>query len=310
MQKYDIIIIGAGPAGLTAAIYASRARLNTLVLESFNTPGQAILTSDIENYPGFPEMQSGFDLMDKFKKQAQKFGAIFKIADAKEIAKKDNWQVKTEGETLPAHSVIVATGARPKKLEVPGEDELRGKGVSYCAVCDAALFKGKEVAVVGGGNTAVEEAVFLTKFASKVTIIHRRDRLRADEILQERARASKKIDFAWKSTVTGIKGEGKVQEVVLNNVETKKETVLPCRGIFIFVGYVPNTGFLKGLVKMDENGYVLASESMETSQKGIFASGDARKKTLRQIVTACGDGAIAAVSAKKYIDEIKGTSYE
>ena len=312
---YDAIIIGGGPAGLTAAIYASRARLKTLLVESFTVPGQAVITADIENYPGFPEDLNGFDLIDKLKKQAKKFETEFKVADVKDIKEsketgKRIWQLDLGEEKLSAFSVIIATGARPKMIGIPGEDTFRGKGVSYCATCDGALFKNKNIAVLGGGDTAVEEALFLTKFASKVTLIHRRDRLRATKILQERAFANKKIEFIWNSIATEILGDGRVRSLKVKNIKDNKEKDLACDGVFVFVGYVPNTDFLKKVLKMDKNSYIIADDDMKTSKHGVFVAGDARKKLLRQIVTACGDGATAAFSARLYVEELKGVAYK
>jgi len=312
MKTYDIIIIGAGPAGLTAAIYASRARLKTLVIESFTTPGQAIITSDIENYPGFPKGLNGFELIDRFKKQALKFGAETKTGEVKKVSKEKNneFKIKLENEEYKSLAIIIATGSRPKKLGIPKEEEFRGKGVSYCATCDGAFFKEKEIVLVGGGNTAIEEALFLTKFAKSVKIIHRRDRLRATKILQEKAFANKKIEFIWDSQAMEIKGKDRVNAVRIRNIKTNEEKDIPCSGVFMFVGYIPNTDFVKDLIKVDENGYIIADENMHSSEKGIFIAGDVRKKLLRQVVTASGDGALAAVSARLYIDELKGTVYK
>ncbi|MFC1576061.1 thioredoxin-disulfide reductase [Candidatus Omnitrophota bacterium] len=312
---HDVIIIGGGPAGLTAAIYASRARLKTLLVESFTVAGQAVITSDIENYPGFPDVLGGFDLIDKFKKQATKFGAEFKVADVKSISSckhedKPALEVEAGSEKILSLSVIVASGARPKSLGIPGEDKFRGKGVSYCAVCDAAFFKGKEIIVVGGGDTAVEEAMFLTKFAKKVKLIHRRDRLRATKILQERAFANKSIEFVWNSVATEILGKDRVETVRIKNLKTEKTTDLPTDGVFIFAGYIPNTDFLKGVINLDEAGYILADNDMKTSKPGVFVAGDARKKILRQVITAAGDGATAAYSARLYVEELKGIAYK
>ena len=314
-MKNDVVIIGQGPAGLTAAIYASRARLKTLVVGSFKPPSQAAITGDIENYPGFPETISGFDLMERLKKQAKEFSAEFKTSDAANIKETESegkkaWQIELANESIITLSVIIATGASPKKLGISGEDKLRGKGVSYCAVCDGALFKEKHVAVIGGGDTAVEEALFLAKFAKKVTLIHRKDRLRATKILQERALANKKIEFIWNSVVNEILGETSVKALKLKNLKDKKESEFPCDGAFIFVGYTPNTGFLKDLLKTDREGYIIADDDMKTSKMGIFVCGDARKKLLRQVVTACGDGATAAFSARLYVEELKGIAYK
>ena len=270
-------------------------------------PGQAVLTADIENYPGFPEALNGFDLIDRFKRQAEKFDMEFKTDDVKRLKRsKGVWEINSGQFSL---SVIVASGARPKKLGVPGEDGLRGRGVSYCAVCDGAFFKGKNIVLVGGGDTAIEEAVFLTKFADKVTVIHRRSELRATKILQERAFANKKIDFIWDSVVTGVLGEERVKGITIRNLKSSLEKDFKAEGVFIFVGYAPNTDFLKNTLKCDKEGYIIADENMKTSQKGVFAAGDVRQKILRQIVTAAGDGATAAISAVRYVEELKGEQY-
>lgn len=308
-MDYEVVIIGGGPAGLAAAIYTSRSRLKTLLIESYVTPCQAVTTDLVENFPGFPEGIGGFDLVDKFKKQAEKFGTEFIVSDVKGIKEyKDKnkivWQIETEDKLYSSASIIIASGARPKQLSVIGEDRLRGKGVSYCATCDGAIFKDKEVAVIGGGDSAIEEALFLTKFVNKLTIIHRRDALRAAKILQERAFDNKKISFSWDSVVTEISGDNKVAGIKIKNVKTNKESELKCDGVFIFAGYIPNTDFVKGLLKLDENGYIAAGEDAKTSKPGIFAAGDCRKKLLRQMITACGDGATAAVSCKQYLESV------
>ena len=308
---YDVIIIGAGPAGLTAALYASRSRLKTLVMESSSSVSQAATASHIENYPGF-ESISGFELVSKFKKQAEKFGTEFKQEEVNFIKPGANkaWTVNTSSGSEEALSVIVASGARPKKLGIPGEDELRGKGVSYCATCDGAFFKNKNIVVVGGGNTAIEEAVFLTSFGKKVTVIHRREALRATKIIQERAFANKKIEFAWNSNAKEILGKNKVEAVKIENVKDKKISEISCDGVFMLIGYIPNTNFLKNTLNIDEYGYVISDDNMKTSKDGIFAAGDARKKLLRQVITASGEGATAATSARMYVDELKGTVYK
>jgi len=312
---HDIIIIGGGPAGLTSAIYASRARLKTLLIESFTVPGQAVITSDIENYPGFPDVMNGFDLIDRFKKQAGKFGTEFKTGDVQGISEykhegKAAYQVALSGEKIPSLAVIIASGARPKKLGVPGEDKYRGKGISYCATCDASFFKGKKIFVVGGGDTAAEEAIFLTGFASSVTMVHRRDRLRATKILQERIFANKKIKFVWSSVVTEVLGSERVEALKIKDLKTGKEAAEPTDGVFVFAGYIPNTEFLGGAVELDKDGYVVSDGALQTSKRGIFVAGDARKKLLRQIVTAAGDGATAAYSARMYVEELKGVAYK
>lgn len=308
---YDVIIIGGGPAGLTAGLYTSRARLRTLLIEKLAVGGQALTTDAVENYPGFPDGIEGPQLLDKFKRQAEVFGLQFGSGEVKNIRRQkkhglDIWQVAVEDKTLEALAVIIAVGARPKELGVPGESDLRGKGVSYCATCDGPLFRNQDVVVAGGGNQAVEEALFLSRFAGKVILIHRRDRLRATRILQERALSHKKINFIWNSVVTKILGEGKVKGVKTRNVKTEEENDILCRGVFIFAGMIPNTEFLKETVEMDGEGYIITDESMKTSENGLYACGDCRQKLLRQIVTACGDGATASFSAQQYAEELKG----
>lgn len=311
---YDVIIIGGGPSGLTAALYTSRARLKTLVIEGFSVPSQAVVINHIENYPGFPEGIKGFELVDNFKKQAEKFDAEFTAGDVIGIQpyKRQHsgiWRVKVRDKTYYSLSVVIAAGARSKMLGVPGEERFHGKGVSYCAVCDGAFFKDKEIIVVGGGDTAAEEVVFLTKFAKRIVLIHRRGRLRAAKILQERILSNERIEIVWDSVVDEILGGEKVEAVRIMNLKTKKEKKLCCGGIFIFVGLLPNTSFVKGIVELDKGNYIVVNNKMETSRKGIFACGDCRQTTLRQIVTACGDGAFAAFSAQQYVEELKGITY-
>lgn len=302
-MNYDVIIIGGGPAGLTAGIYASRARLKTLLIESFSVPCQAVTTDHIENYPGFPEGVNGFELIEKFKKQAEKFGTEFIAGEVKSIKENNpGWQVITEDKSYIARSVIIASGASPKKLNIPGEDKFRGRGVSYCATCDGALFKNKEVVVAGGGDTALEEALFLTRFVRKVIVVHRRNALRGTKILQERALSNKKIEFIWDAVISEILGATKVSGVKVKNVKTGVEKDLSCDGVFIFVGYTPNIVFLKDLLVLDESGYIIAEDNCRASKPGIFACGDCRKKLLRQVVTACGDGATAAFSCQHYLE--------
>ncbi|MCK4532982.1 thioredoxin-disulfide reductase, partial [bacterium] len=308
---YELIIIGGGPAGLTAGLYASRARLKTLLMESFSLSSQILLGDTIENYPGFPDGIKTFDLIDRFKKQTQAFGLEIVAEEVQNIkAKKEEnfklWQVVTQQKEYTARAIIIAAGAKPKRLNITGEEEFLGRGVSYCATCDGAFYKGKNIVAVGGGDTAIEETLHLTKFADKVTLIHRRDRLRATKILQERVSTDKKIELVFNSQVIEIAGEDKVKAVKLKNAKTEKETIISCDGVFIFAGLLPNTDFLKGLVALDEKGYIVTGVDMETQAKGIFACGDCRKKLLFQVVTACGDGATAAFSATQYIEDLKG----
>jgi len=318
---YDAIIIGGGPAGLTAGIYLSRARMGTLLIEKALPGGQAILTEIIENYPGFPHGITGPELMQKMEEQAVRFGLKIEYGEVVEVkikvgkedkkGKEDKVKiVKINNQEYRTLTIILASGAEASKLEVPGEEELRGRGVSYCATCDAPFFKDQKIVVVGGGDTAIEEALYLTKFVREVTIIHRRDRLRATKILQERVFANKKINFAWDSVATKILGKEKVEGVLIQNKKTAEEKEISCQGVFVFVGNVPNSKFLYELIKLDQKGYILTDDNMMTSQEGIYACGDVRKKLLRQVVTACGEGATAAFAAQKYIEELKGVSYK
>jgi len=312
---YDAIIIGGGPAGLTAGIYLSRARMNTLLIEKALPGGQVILTEVIENYPGFPHGIAGPELMQKMEEQAVGFGLKIEYGEVEEIrikeGKKDKVRiVKINNKEYKTLTIILASGAEASKLEVPGEEELRGRGVSYCATCDAPFFKDQKIVVVGGGDTAIEEALYLTKFVREVTIIHRRDRLRATKILQERVFANKKINFAWDSVVTKILGNEKVEAVLVQNKKTGEEREISCQGVFVFMGNIPNSKFLKELVELGKKGYILTDDNMMTSQEGIYACGDVRRKLLRQVVTACGEGATAAFAAQKYIEELKGVSYK
>jgi len=303
---YDLVIIGGGPAGLTAGIYASRARLNVLLLEKAAPGGQVLVSDWIENYPGFPVGSSGYDLVTKMVEQAKRFGLTIETSevlslDLSEAVKK----IELNGKTITALSIIIATGASPRKLGVPGEDMFIGKGVSFCATCDGPFFKEHVVAAVGGGDTAVQESIFLTKFAKKVYLIHRRDELRATKILQERAMENDKIEFVWDSVVTSIGGGlTNVEKISVKNVKTGEEKEIPVSGCFVWVGTFPNTSFLKDTLKVDENGFIIAGQNMETSVPGVFAVGDVRNTPLRQIVTAVGDAAIAAVSAEHYVENI------
>ncbi|PWA12591.1 thioredoxin-disulfide reductase [Pueribacillus theae] len=306
-QIYDVIIAGAGPAGLTAAVYASRANLSTLMIERGIPGGQMANTEDVENYPGF-ESILGPDLSNKMFEHAKKFGAEYQYGDIKEIRDGEDYKTVITGDKeYKAKAVIVSTGAEYKKLGVPGEEELAGRGVSYCAVCDGAFFKGKELVVVGGGDSAVEEGVYLTRFASKVTIVHRRDKLRAQKILQQRAFDNEKVEFIWNHTVKEIIGkDGKVSSVMLVNTQTGEEQEFKTDGVFVYIGMLPLNDSVKNLGITNEEGYVLTDEQMETKVPGIFAAGDIREKMLRQIVTATGDGSIAAEAAQKYIEALKG----
>lgn len=303
---YDVIIIGAGPAGLTAAVYTSRANLSTLMLERGVPGGQMANTEDVENYPGFDTIL-GPELSTKMFDHAKKFGAEYAYGDVKEIIDGKEFKiVKAGSKEYKARAIILSSGAEYKKLGVPGESELGGRGVSYCAVCDGAFFKNKELVVVGGGDSAVEEGVYLTRFASKVTIVHRRDELRAQKILQDRAFANEKVDFIWSHTVKEIHEEnGKVGKLTLVSTKTGEEKEFKADGVFIYVGMVPLTKPFANLGITNSNGYIETNELMETKVPGIFAAGDVREKTLRQIVTATGDGSIAAQQAQHYVEELK-----
>ncbi len=309
--NYDLVIIGAGPAGLTAGLYASRARLKTLLLEQLALGGQVITAEKIENYPGFPAGIPGPELVKKMEEQAREFGLEIKLERAEKIElDRDDKKVISEENIYAAPAVIIASGAKWAALNVPGEKELRGRGVSYCATCDAPFFKNKEVVVVGGGNTAVSEAVFLTKFCKKVTLVHRRHMLRATQILQERLKVCSNAEIIWDSMVTGISGKKNVEAIRIKNLKTEKEENINARGIFIFAGLKPNTEFLGNLIEKDDFGYIKTNENMETSFPGIFACGDVRQKQLRQIINACGDGAVAYFSAQHYIDKMRGSEYK
>ncbi|WP_226678880.1 thioredoxin-disulfide reductase [Mesobacillus jeotgali] len=302
---YDVIIIGAGPAGMTAAVYTSRANLSTLMLERGVPGGQMANTEEVENYPGFDHIL-GPELSTKMFDHAKKFGAEYAYGDVKEVIDgKEYKTIKAGNKEYKARSIIISAGAEYKKLGVPGEQELGGRGVSYCAVCDGAFFKGKELVVVGGGDSAVEEGVYLTRFASKVTIVHRRDELRAQKILQDRAFANDKIDFIWNHTVKQINDkDGKVGSVTLVSTQDGAEQEFTADGVFIYIGMVPLTKPFEGLGITNSNGYIETNEQMETKVPGIFAAGDIREKTLRQIVTATGDGSIAAQNAQHYVEEL------
>ena len=306
-NTYDLIVIGGGPAGMSAAIYGSRSRLNTLVLEAKRkTGGQPSTYHDMENYPGVPETTAP-ELMDNFREHAEKFNTEFERGEVVDLEVNGLEKiVKTKkGEEYKAKSVVLATGAEPRKLGIEGEEELKGKGVSYCATCDADIFEGLDVVVVGNGNSAVEESIYLTKFVENLTmiVIHDEGVMDAEKILQEKAMENEKIDFVWNSVVEEIKGDGMVEKAVVKNIKTGETEELDCHGVFFFVGRVPNTDFLKGTVELTENGYIKTNDEMETNQPGVYAVGDVRNKVVRQVITAAGDGATAAVMAQGYIEE-------
>ncbi len=302
--KFDTIILGGGPAGLSAAIYAARGAVSTAIVDINMLGGQPSNYLELENYPGF-QIVGGYDLMEKFEEHADKFGVQkFPMQEIESVDLK-NKIIKTKEYEFKAGTIIIATGAQPMKLGVPGEQEFVGRGVSYCAVCDGAFYKNKVVAVVGGGNAAVEEAMYLTKFADKVYVIHRRDELRADKIVQERAFKNEKIEFIWDSVVKEIKGDNLVTTAVLENVKTKEISNLQVNGVFPYIGMTPNVELFSGQLQQDARGFIVTDETMATSVEGVFAIGDVRTTPLRQVVTAAADGAVGAVYAVKYLETIK-----
>ncbi len=304
----DVVIVGAGPAGLTAGIYCSRGRLRTVILERNMAGGQIALTDLVENYPGFPEGISGFDLATKMKDQAVKFGAEMREIEAVSELRKgadDCYVVVTDREEVRARAVILAPGVEPRRSGIPGEAEFIGRGVSWCATCDGALYRGRTVAVIGGGDSAVEEGMFLTKFADKVYLVHRRDELRAAPIAQERAFANPKFEFVWDSVPKQIDGDELVEALEVENVKTGEERTLPVNGVFMYIGQIPNTAWLKDTVKLTDMGHIVTDDLLRTGLPGVFACGDARANPLKQIAMAIGEGALAAVQAERYIDELE-----
>jgi len=303
---YDLVIIGGGPAGLTAGLYAARARLKTVLIERMVPGGQVLVTDWVENYPGFPEGISGIDLVQKMAEQAKRFGLEIETDDVLSLDLSGQVkEIRLNDKTITAHTILIASGASPRRLGIPGEDTFWGKGVSACATCDGPFYKDRVVAAVGGGDTAVQESIFLTKFVKKVYLIHRRDELRATGILREQALANDKIEFLWDSALTGIEGLTNVEKITVKNVRTGDEQKLPVNGCFIWIGILPNADFLGDSVERDEFGFVRANAHMETSVPGVFAAGDVRRTPLRQIATAVGDAAIAAFSAEHYIQNLE-----
>jgi thioredoxin reductase (NADPH) len=303
-ETYDVVIIGAGPAGLAAALYTGRARLNTVVLEKAIPGGQILLTDWIENYPGFPDGIAPFDLIENFRRQALKFGAKFITDAVQEIRMEgDLWLVQANKAQYPARAVIVATGAAYRRLGLPNEGRLIGRGVSYCATCDGAFFRERDIAVVGGGDTALMEAIFLTKFAKKVALIHRRERFRGTKIIQERVLANPKIEVYWDSVIETIDGGDNVEGIVLRNVKDDTRTTLPVDGLFVSIGMDPNTEFVKGLLTLNEWGEIVVQANMATSQPGIYAAGDVIDACPHQVASAVGSGVHAAISVGEYLSE-------
>ncbi|WP_071025933.1 thioredoxin-disulfide reductase [Peptoniphilus raoultii] len=310
---YDIIILGAGPAGLSAGIYAARSKKKVLIIEKAAPGGQMAETISIENYPGFDKI-SGAELAIKMQDQAKSFGAEF-VTDEVQCLEIEGKIKKIKGKfgEYEGKSLIIAEGSTPRPLGAKGEEEYKGKGISFCATCDAAFYDGLEVYVIGGGDAAVQEALFIANFASKVHIIHRRDQLRAAEDLQTKAENNEKIDFIWNSQVTEVKGDKIVRSFVLKNLKTGEEKEInpgETFGLFVFIGYLPNTNLYKDILDLDGKGYIITDDEMKTKVEGVFAAGDIRSKTIRQVVTAAGDGAIAAMNAQRYVDAQEGNLYE
>jgi thioredoxin reductase (NADPH) len=303
----EVVIVGSGPAGLTAAVYAARADLRPVVIEGLGAGGQLMLTTDVENYPGFPEGIMGPDLMLRFREQAERFGTEFVTADADRVDLSSRpFTVHVGSTEYSAKSIIISTGASAQMLGLPNEQRLLGHGVSTCATCDGFFFREQHIGVVGGGDTAIEEALFLTKFASKVTVIHRRDELRASKIMQDRAFANPKIEFAWNSVIDDVTGDTKLEGAALRNTQTDDVSSLPLTGLFVAIGHTPNTELFKGQLEMDENGYLITEGgSTRTSIEGVFASGDVQDHVYRQAITAAGSGCMAAIEAERWLAEVE-----
>jgi thioredoxin reductase (NADPH) len=306
MTARDVIIIGSGPAGLTAAIYTARANLKPLVIEGIAAGGQLMLTTDVENFPGFPDGIIGPDLMAKFREQAQRFGAEFLTADVDEVDfSVSPKRVRVGGQDEYAKTIIISTGAQARMLGLPKEHDLLGHGVSTCATCDGFFFRGHNIAVVGGGDSALEEANFLTKFADKVTLVHRRKELRASKIMQDRAFANPKIEFLWNTTVTDVTGEGRVEALQLRDIETGAESELPVTGLFVAIGHDPNTSLFVDKMELDDGGYIVTKPgSTATSIPGVFAAGDVQDHIYRQAITAAGSGCMAALETERYLETL------
>jgi thioredoxin reductase (NADPH) len=304
-QHVSVIIIGAGPAGLSAALYAARAELSPIVLTGMTLGGQAALTHIIENYPGFPEGLPGAELGELFKAQAERFGAQIVYDTATEVDFSSTpYQVKTYGASYTADVVIIATGATPRHLNIPGEEEFTGRGVSYCGTCDGFFFKDKDVVVVGGGDSAMEEGIFLTRFANNVNVVHRRDELRASPILQTRAKNNSKVDFIWDTVLTSIEGDDAVRHVQLENRKTGEKKSFDTDGVFIFIGHTPNTELFVNQLEMDDKGYLVVNQNMETNKPGVYAAGEVADPHFRQVVTSAGMGAAAAIQATRYLETL------
>ncbi len=303
MSVENVIIIGSGPAGLTAAIYTSRADLNPLMIEGYQAGGQLMLTTEVENFPGYPNGIQGPEMMADLRKQAERFGTRFLTKDVTRVNfSKKPFVVEVGSEKFETKSIIISTGASARLIGLPNEKRLMGKGVTTCATCDGAFFRNMEIAVVGGGDSAMEEANFLTRFCSKVTVIHRRDQLRASKIMQDRAFANPKIKFIWDTAVTDVIGEKEVEGLKLKNLKTGEPSTFKAAGLFVAIGHDPNTQLFKGQIEMDKNGYILTKEGMKTNIPGVFACGDVQDHVYRQAITAAGTGCMAAIDAEKYLE--------
>jgi thioredoxin reductase (NADPH) len=310
MTVENVIIIGSGPAGLTAGLYTARANLEPLVFTGNEIGGQVSITNEVENYPGFPDGLTGPEMVERFKKQAEHFGARVEYAEITEVDFDGQpFRVKSYDNEYQAKAIIITTGASPRKLGVPGEVELTGRGVSYCATCDGFFFRDKEVVVVGGGDSALEEGIFLTKFASRVRIVHRRDELRAGFALQERAKRNEKIEFVWDTVVTEIKGNTAVESVQVKNVKTDEVATLETEGVFIYVGHYPNSQLFQGKLEMDTHGYLITDRLTRTSVPGVFAAGEIADPVFRQVVTSAGEGCKAAIQVERYLAELEDRAY-